>query len=331
MRGALAIGAIAAVLAPAPSPQQFRSSVDVVQLNVAVMDGKKVVANLTAADFEVLDNGVRQQVLNVSRESLPIDVTLVIDTSESLSAQLQAAIVNAANGIRARLKPADRLSLVTFNQRIQEQLALRAPADVGAIGLGKVAGQTSLNDAIGVVLAARPVTDRRQMAIVLTDGYDSTSLLTESDVLALAGRSNTSMFFIARGTGINGGSGVTFTPSTGPDPQNKRPGVAVIEAGIPQPIEFFQKVSAATGGLTQIVPSLFMSTTTTATSTNTTFTANPNLLDGPFLQALEDFRSSYTVQYSLSGVPRAGWHTVAVHISKGKSYQVRTRTGYVGG
>ena len=59
---------------------------------------------------------------------------------------------------------------------------------------------------------------------------------------------------------------------------------------------------------------------------------NPNLLDGPFLQALEDFRSSYTLQYNLTGVPRKGWHTVAVRVTKsGKTYQVRTRTGYVGG
>jgi VWFA-related protein len=294
---------------------QFRGGVDVVELTVAVMNGKKVVVDLTAEDFQVLDNGMRQDVLSVSRELLPIDVTLVIDTSESLTPALQAAIVSAANGIRTRLKQADRLSLITFNQRIQEQLALRPPAEVGVIAIGRVAGQTSLNDVIGVVLAARPVTDRRQMAIVLTDGYDSTSLLTEPDVLALAGRSNTSMFFIARAVG---GSGLSFSVP-----------LAEVTASAPkQPIEFFNQIAAATGGVTQIVPSY----TTTTSATQTTFRPNPSLLDEPFLKALDDFRSSYTLRYNLAGVPRQGWHDVSVKVTKsGKTYQVRTRTGYVGG
>lgn len=299
----------------ARAPAQFRGGVDVVELNVAVTNGKKVVADLTAADFEVRDNGVRQQVLSVSRELLPIDVTMVIDTSESLTLELQAAIVSAANRVRERLKPADRVSLVTFNQRIQERLALRPSPETGAFELGRPTGQTSLNDVIGVVLAARPVTDRRQMAIVFTDGYDSTSLLNESDVLELAGRSRTSIFVVARAAG---GSELHFSP-----------GLATVTASGPrQPTRFFDQVTAATGGVAQIVPRF----TITSTETRTTIRPNLNLLDDPFLKALEDFRSSYLLRYNLSAVPRPGWHDVAVNVTRpGTNYQVRTRNGYVGG
>jgi len=300
---------------------QFRGGVDVVELTVAVLDGKKVVSDMAVKDFQVVDNGVIQDVISVSRELLPIDVTLVIDMSESLSPALQESIVSAANGIRARLKPTDRLSLVSFNSRIQEQLALRPPAQVGAVNLGRVVGQTSLNDAIGVVLTSRPVTDRRQMAIVLTDGYDSTSLLTETDVVALAGRSHTSMFFILREVGASSPSHAFSTPL-----------VQVTASGLRQPMGFFKQVAEATGGLTQIVPSFTLTATTTLTSTQTVMRMNPSLLDEPFLKALDDFRSSYTVRYNLTGVPRPGWHQVSVKIMKpGKTYQVRTRSGYVGG
>jgi hypothetical protein len=56
------------------------------------------------------------------------------------------------------------------------------------------------------------------------------------------------------------------------------------------------------------------------------------LLDESFLAAFEDFRSSYVLRYNLEGVPRPGWHAVVVTVTKpGKTYLVRTRTGYVGG
>ena len=183
---------IATVSITAAQQQSFRAGVDVVELSVAVTSGKNVVTDLVAADFAVTDNGVQQEVLSVTRELLPIDVILVLDTSASLTTTLEAAILSGANRIRERLRPDDRVSLVTFNQRIQERLRLARPSEVGRIALGQPTGQTSLNDAIGVALATRPVMDRRQMAIVFTDGFDSTSLLTEADVMQLAGRSRTS-------------------------------------------------------------------------------------------------------------------------------------------
>jgi hypothetical protein len=101
-------------LAERQQPPQFRTSVDVVELNVAVLDGRKVVANLTPADFEVTDNGVRQQVLSVTSENVPIDVTMVIDTSESVSEPLMRSMLSAINRIRERLRSTDRVSVITF-------------------------------------------------------------------------------------------------------------------------------------------------------------------------------------------------------------------------
>jgi VWFA-related protein len=305
MRTAAAVLAVAIGSLAAGSPDrdgqspQFRSGVDVVELNVAVLSGRRVVADLTAADFEVTDNGVRQQVLSVTRELLPIDVTMVVDTSESVTESLIRSILSAVNRIRERLRPEDRVSLVTFNQRIQERVALLPPPAVRAIEIGRPTGQTSLNDAIAVVLAQRPATDRRQMAIVFTDGYDSTSILTEDDVMNLAGRSSTTVFAVSR---------------------------APIGALI-QPESFFQRVTAATGGVAQTVPAY----TIVSTADRTVMRRNDNILDDSFIKALEDFRSSYVVRYNLAGVPRPGWHAVVVKVIKSGRYQVRTRTGYMGG
>jgi hypothetical protein len=58
-----------------------------------------------------------------------------------------------------------------------------------------------------------------------------------------------------------------------------------------------------------------------------------NLLDAPFIKALDDFRTSYVVNYQLAGVPRPGWHEVTVRVKRpgGNRYTVRTRNGYTGG
>jgi hypothetical protein len=67
-------------------------------------------------------------------------------------------------------------------------------------------------------------------------------------------------------------------------------------------------------------------------SAATRFVLNDNMLDESFLKAFEDFRTSYVVRYTLAGVPRPGWHAVTVKITRpGRLYQVRTRTGYMGG
>jgi uncharacterized lipoprotein YbaY len=322
--GAIVFVMMCTALASARGQQTpFRTSVDVVELNVAVFSGKKPVADLTARDFEVTDNRVKQAVLSVSRETEPIDVTMVIDTSESVSETLARAIVTAANRIRERLRPEDRVSLMTFNQRIQERVALLPPPAVSAIDLGRLMGQTSLNDALATVLAQRPVTGRRQMALVFTDGYDSSSFLNEDEVIEVAGRSNTAVFVVAKGIDAGApaaGGAATATSSIT---------IGSISGRTHQPVAFFHRIADATGGLAQIVSPFNV---IVDTPTHVEARANDTLLDDAFLRAFEDFRSSYVLRYSLSGVPRAGWHDLTVKVIKpGKSYQVRARTGYMGG
>ncbi len=303
MRGragiALATVAAAATVA-ANRAQVFRSAVDVVELNVAVSSGNRSVGGLTLDDFAVSDNGVAQTVTGISRETMPIDLTLLIDSSASIDAKLADAIVSAGRRIRDRLRPDDRVSLVTFNQLIHERLALSPPASTGTVDLGRRVGATALNDAIAVALTTPPPVDRRSMAIVFTDGYDTMSFLDEARVMDIAGRSRTVLFIVAR----------AVNPSA-------------------MPRAFLDGLANATGGLVQIVPPFVIDETVGPRQNQ--IKSNPALLDAAFLKALDDFRSSYVVRYTLTGVPRPGWHDVVVRATKaGKKYDVRTRRGYQG-
>jgi hypothetical protein len=44
--------------------------------------------------------------------------------------------------------------------------------------------------------------------------------------------------------------------------------------------------------------------------------------------AIKEFRQSYLVRYTVTGVPVPGWHKVSVKVKGG--YRVRTKTGYMG-
>ena len=82
--------ALAAVLALAvfsatfaEQQPRFRAGTSVVTVSVSVKRGNAAVANLKASDFVLTDSGVAQKIEALSIESLPIDVTLFLDTSAS--------------------------------------------------------------------------------------------------------------------------------------------------------------------------------------------------------------------------------------------------------
>lgn len=290
------------VRAQAPT---FRSAVLSVQLDVAVANGNRPVAGLGANDFEVIDNGVRQRILDVTQEKMPLDVTLVIDVSGSLAGPLFRSLMDGVTRVRDRLRPDDRAALVTFNERIRDRVALAPARQLPKFSLGDPSGWTSLNDAMAVVLVTPPPVDRRQMAIVFTDGFDTSSFLDEAQVLEAAERAHIAMFF-----------------------------VGAVTIGGYVPTAFFTRVADATGGYVQIVKRQPMNVVVSGNMIDgmpTSLSEREQTVDQSFVQAFDDFRASYVVRYTLEGVPRDGRHELQVHVTKpGNKFTVRARSGYVG-
>ena len=50
-----------------------------------------------------------------------------------------------------------------------------------------------------------------------------------------------------------------------------------------------------------------------------------------FKSIFDDFRQSYVLRYSQSGVKGAGWHAIAVVVPAAKDATIRARQGYYGG
>ncbi len=185
----LTIAVLAAQVVSAPQTT-FRSGVEVVELDVSVTRGGLPVAGLTACDFALTDNGVMQEVQSVILEHLPLSVTLVIDTSQSVAGDRLRHLVQAGEGLTAALRPEDRVALITFSQAVDLRVPMTGDMRTIRTALGVMAGNgaTSLRDAVHLALQLQPHDLTRPLVLVFTDGHDTASWLTEDAAIDSARR-----------------------------------------------------------------------------------------------------------------------------------------------
>ena len=188
MRFGVRCGLIAGLLAIAQSPmaaQQptFRATTELVNLNITVVGpDSQPVEGLTQDQFEVFENGVRQELAFFAAGEMPLDVAIVLDTSSSMAGSL-ALIQSAALRLADALRPADRATIMA----IANGLRVLQPftADKGAVGAAiratTAGGRTPLYSALYTALREfakerRAYQEpRRQAIVVLTDGNDTAS------------------------------------------------------------------------------------------------------------------------------------------------------------
>jgi len=184
----------AALLALAPQQTVFRTRADVVAIEVAVLDGRKPVVTLTKDDFELRDNGVLQTIADFEREKLPLDVTITIDLSGSMTATKLASIERAVAQVDQGMRAGDRSAVLTFTSVVTELRAMQPPP----IPLHLVAtnGTTSVVDALLLALITEPLPDRRQLGLFMTDGDDGTSAFDVATTMETAKYANTQMSFV---------------------------------------------------------------------------------------------------------------------------------------
>ena len=186
----------------------FRTGVDLVLLSVTVTGpGGRYVADLSAEDFAVVEDGRPQEVAYFSPASVPLSVSLLVDTSSSMDEEMPLA-QQAAKDFVAKLRPGDVAEIVSFDSRVEalQQFTDDRAALVRAIDRLRAGGATSLYNAVYITLRqlgrTRPLTDsdiRRQVIIVLSDGEDTSSLVTFDQLLDSAKRSQTVIYSVGLG------------------------------------------------------------------------------------------------------------------------------------
>lgn len=208
LAGVLAGGGARAALAQVPEvdqPPAFRAGIELVSLTVtATGPNGQYVTGLEQEDFQVYEDGVLQEIRFFTKSPLPIALALLMDTSASMEARLGIA-QKAAIGFAHRLRPQDMAEVIDFDSRVEirQTFTNDATSLERAIRATSAGGSTSLHNAIYISLRelqkvrAESADDvRRQAIVVLSDGEDTSSLISFEEVLELAKRSETAIYAI---------------------------------------------------------------------------------------------------------------------------------------
>jgi Ca-activated chloride channel homolog len=177
----LLVAAAALLLAPlaAQEPQRFRTGVQTVPVYVTVTerDGR-LVHDLIEEDFEIYDNGQRQEITTFQNVALPITVIVMIDTSGSMTLVLDL-VKQGAEQFLIRMLPDDRAMVGAFNDKIQfipsdeftgdRDFLIRSLKDLD------FGYPTRLWDAVSESIDKLEGVDGRKVVLMFTDGDDTAS------------------------------------------------------------------------------------------------------------------------------------------------------------
>jgi Ca-activated chloride channel family protein len=252
------------------------------------------VGSLGRDDFEVYDNGARQEIANFERQTdQPLSVALMVDVSGSTAKELSYEIDSAGRFVRALLaegNPEDRVAVYAFDDQVRQEHGFthdHAALNQALKRLHGTAG-TSLYDAICLVSKELEPRQGRKALVIVSDGGETTSKWTSHDALQAAQLADAVVY------------PVVVLPILSDTGRNR--------AGE----SFLTYMAHGTGGRP--------------------FFPQPNAqLDKAFTDIVDDLRTQYVLGFYPRGVPltKEKWHKLEVRERTGK-LQVSARNGYYG-
>jgi Ca-activated chloride channel homolog len=162
------------VSAQEDDPIKIDSSV--VRLNVGVVDRQgKPVINLAKANFTLLENGVKQEILRFEPTVAPFSVVMILDMSGSTLGFRQVIQQSAFRFVDA-LSPDDRVAVIEFYDKVNllNDFTNNRKSIANSITVANGQGKTQLYKALDVALdKLAKEGNRRKAIIVLSDGIDT--------------------------------------------------------------------------------------------------------------------------------------------------------------
>ncbi len=192
------------------APLTFKASTEVVRVDVLVMRGGRPAPGLRLEDFEVRENGVRQNLETLGTDAnTPIDMLLLFDGSASVRGSRQQLLLEAASAAMKGLRPTDRAGLLLFSHEIRRLTKFTSDWDsvIGALKASVPSGSTSLGDSLVAASLAFDRTEARRLVFLFTDGADTSSFLQDYQVIEALARGNVLVysFTLDEETGVSPG------------------------------------------------------------------------------------------------------------------------------
>jgi VWFA-related protein len=289
---------LTSLLGAAVSGQQvYRGRTDLVVMNVTVSDpAGRLVPGLDQGAFQVFEDGVLQTVTNFTRDPQPIALALLLDSSVSMESKLKTA-QDAAIGFAKLLTPKDLAEVIDFDTYAQVLQPFTADVEKleAAIRRTEAGGSTALYNALYIAFSefkkerARALEDiRRHAVVVLSDGEDTSSVVSYDLVLDEAKRAEVMVY----GIGIR-------PKETGPAPTRAWNQAEYV----------LRTISFETGGRSFTVE-------------------DSKSLPAIYDQIARELANQYTLGYVSTNPKRDGaWRKVTVQMVS-PDHRARTKTGY---
>ncbi len=281
----------------------FKSSVDLVTLNVTVTDGQdRHLSGLGRQDFQVVEDGLPQALTFFAAAQVPLDVALLIDVSSSMREKLPLVQL-AADRFLKTLREGDRGEVVAFNSqtRVLQSFTSDVARLQAAVHEAVARGGTALYTALYITLdqfmkaKASSADVRRPAIVLLTDGQDTSSLIQFDDVLERA----------------------------------RRAGVAIFTISVISPTEA-KALEEGEGGRRFLTDSDYsLKTLAKETGGRSFFPLQMSELEAVYGSVASELSTQYALGYVSQSRPAdGGYHKVLVRVVNRPDARLRTRTGY---
>ena len=182
---AMALAGLALLEAAGQDPVFRGNARTEVPIYATVIDASgRLVPDLDRDNFTVTDDGKPVELTQFSNATQPFTVVVMLDTSASMTANLEL-LNRAAEQFLMRLLPVDRAQVGAFNDKIQLSGRFTNDRDelIGALDDLQFGNPTRLNDALATSLDALERIEGRRVVLVFTDGEDTSSKLGFRTVL----------------------------------------------------------------------------------------------------------------------------------------------------
>jgi len=289
--------------APQDKAETIRIDTDLVTVVTSVTSLAGATAGtLRREDFEVLEDGVPQEIINFARDSeAPLRLVMLFDTSTSIRQRIGFERRAAARFFERIMRPQDQAALFSFSTDVAvlQDFTGQVPLLTSATKQLRASGATSLYDAIFLAADYLKPVPGRHLIVIVSDGGDTTSQKTLKQALAQAQQADAVIFALFSGS---------------PSPSENIRDLAAERA--------LAALTGETGG------EVYFPQPKLGSYIDESDEQSLNYLDAAFTKLADQLRTQYTIGFYSTNEARDGRFRKLVVRVKRPGYVARARAGY---
>jgi VWFA-related protein len=331
----------------APPRAVLKVQVTLVNTPVVVRNAKdEMVHNLDAKDFQVTDNGVRQQITHFDLGSDPVSMVVLVETSSRISALLPQVRKTGILLTQTVMGPTGEAAILSFNDGIDKLQDFTSNSDFIESTMSQLPEGTSgakLYDAMAV--GVEMLTSRRQknteksanrrVLMILAEASDEGSVSKLGEVLRKAQLANVTIYSVGLSTTRSELQAKhppeTQTPITPPGTFGRPPFPGSIQtpdtAADAQGVDITALAVWAVQHAENVVKGQALEAAAAATGGVHISTFRDRSIENAIDEIGGELHSQYNLSYSPTDATSSGYHEITVTVDK-QNLKVRARPGY---